>query len=304
MNKQKRFLLFGIIIIFAGEIFAEPLRLAILPDADSLPFMVARDEGFFLAEGIDVELVLFYNPQERDAAIQAGRVDGAISDLLAAALFFAGGFDMKITSLTDGRYGIAASPSFNGKSLSALRGKKIGLSLHTIIQYAADTLLEKNGVQFSEYEAVSIPRMPIRMEMLLSGQIDAAVLPEPLLTAAIQKGALLLASTDAADIDAGVLLFSKKFLDNQLDDVRKFYHAYEKAVEKINAAPDAYRQYLVEQASFPNEVKNAYQFIKYRKSTMPAKEQIEQALDWLYERRLLSKNVVPEDLIDERALPQ
>ncbi|MDR0760461.1 MAG: ABC transporter substrate-binding protein, partial [Treponema sp.] len=87
-----------------------PLRVGIMPDADSLPLMVARDEGLFVREGVDVELIVFSNPQERDAAIQTGRLDGAISDLLAAAFFAAGGFDTKVTSLTDGRYGIVASP--------------------------------------------------------------------------------------------------------------------------------------------------------------------------------------------------
>ncbi len=305
MKILKQFLILGIMIIgLKGTISAEPLRLAILPDADSLPFMAARDEGFFQAENIEVELVTFYSPQERDAAIQAGRVDGAVSDLLAAAFFSAAGFDMKVTSLTDGRYGIAAAPSFKGKPLEALRGKKIGLSLHTIIQYAVDTLLEKSGVSSNEYESVSIPRMPIRMEMVLNGQIDAAALPEPLLTAAVQRGAVLLASTDSTGIDAGVLLFSKRILDTRLEDIKKFYRAYEKAAEKINADPDAYRQYLVEQASFPAEIKDAYSFIRYRKPMLPAADQIEQVLSWLYAKKLLSQQITVEDIIDNRALSQ
>ncbi|MDR2900680.1 MAG: ABC transporter substrate-binding protein [Treponema sp.] len=291
-------------IALSGKIFALPLRLAILPDADSLPFMLARDEGFFNAEGVDVELVTFYNPQERDAAIQAGKVDGAVSDLLAAALFSAGGFDTKITSLTDGRYGIVASPSFKNKSLESLRGKKIGLSLHTIIQYSVDYLLKNSGIDVTEYEAVSIPRMPIRMEMVLTGQIDAAALPEPLLTAAIQRGAVLLASTDTVNIDAGVLIFSEKILNERLNDVRSFYRAYEKAAEKINSHPDNYRQYLVDKASFPNEVKDAYRFISYRKPMLPATDQIENALSWLYARNLLSKYINPKELIDDRAISQ
>ncbi len=302
MKSIHYFFLFGIMILLAENIFSNPIRVAILPDADSLPFMIARDEGLFHTEGIDVELVTFYNPQERDAALQAGRVDGAVSDLLAAAFFHAAGFDMKITSLTDGRYGIAASPSFAGTSLAHLRNKKIGLSLHTIIQYAVDALMEDSGISFTEYEAVSIPRMPVRMEMLLAGQIDAACLPEPLLTAALQRGALLLASTDSTGIDAGVFIFSKNILDNRLEDVRKFYRAYTKAAEKINADPDAYRQYLVEQAAFPAEVRDAYQFITYRKPTVPAREHIEDALSWLYERRLISVRIDAEDLIDRRAL--
>ncbi len=302
MNLKRFFIFTFFIVLLVGRISAVPLRLAILPDADSLPFMVARDEGLFKAEGIDVELVLFYNPQERDAAIQAGRVDGAVSDLLAAAFFTAGGFDMKVTSLTDGRYGIVAAPSFKGKTLADLKSKKIGLSLNTIIQYAVDTLLENSGIPLGGYEAVSIPRMPVRMEMVLNGQIDAAGLPEPLLTAAVQKGAILLASTDTTGIDAGVLIFSKKILDTRLEDIKKFYRAYNKAANKINANPDAYRQYLVDRASFPAEVKDSYKFITYRKPTMPAPDQIEHALAWLYARKLLSRQLKPEDLTDGRAL--
>jgi NitT/TauT family transport system substrate-binding protein len=303
MIRTKIFFLL-IIISFSGKIFSEPLRIAILPDADSLPLMVARDEGFFKEEEIDVELIPFYNPQERDAAIQTGRVDGAISDLLSAALFTANGFNIKITSLTDGRYGIVASPSFKGNSLETLKGKKVGMSLHTIIQYTVDSLLQKSNIQFSDYEAISIPHMPIRMEMVLTGQIDAAALPEPLLTAAVQRGAILLASTDNVGIDAGVLVFSKSILDTQLEDVKKFYQAYTRAAEKININPDAYRQYLVEQASFPAEIKEAYQFISYRKPILPTTDDIQNALLWLHAYNLLPKQVTPEELIDNRALSQ
>lgn len=304
MNRKFFALCACLVLMAAARTYGEPLRLGILPDADSLPFMVARDEGFFKAEGIDVELIIFYNPQERDAAIQAGKVDGAISDLLAAAFFAAGGFDMKVTSLTDGRYGIVGSPSMKGKTLAALRGKKIGLSTNTIIQYAVDALLGNAGLSPEQYEVVSVPRMPVRMEMVLAGQIDAAGLPEPLLTAAVQKGGVLLAVSDRAGIDAGVLLFSKKILDTRLEDVRKFYRAYNKAAQKINSNPDMYRQYLVDKAAFPPEVKDAYVFIKYRKPSMPSSGQINNVLAWLGSKKLLSKPLRAEDLTDSRAIAE
>ncbi|AEF80463.1 ABC transporter substrate-binding protein [Leadbettera azotonutricia] len=283
---------------------ALPLRVGIMPDADSLPFMVARDEGFFDREGVTVELVNFSNPQERDAAIQAGRLDGAISDLLSAAFFAAGGFDTKVTSLTDGRYGIVASPNSQIKNLSGLRGKRIGLSANTIIQYTVDAQLEAAGVSMTEYEAVSVPRMPLRLEMVLEGQIEGASLPEPLLTAAAAQGALLLSTTDATGIDAGILLFSKKTLDTRLEAVKAFYRAYDKAAQKINANPDAYRDYLVEKAGFPAAVKDAYRFVTYRRPTLPAPAQIEQALNWLKTRKLLEAEIRAEDLADPRAISE
>jgi NitT/TauT family transport system substrate-binding protein len=281
-----------------------PLRVGIMPDADSLPLMVARDEGFFNREGVEVELVVFSNPQERDAAIQAGRVDGAISDLLAAAFFAAGGFDTRVTSLTDGRYGIVVSPQSQIKSLPELRGKRIGLSTNTIIQYTVDAQLESAGVSMTDYEAVSVPRMPLRLEMVLGGQIEAASLPEPLLTAAAAQGAPLLSTTDTTGIDAGILLFSLKVLDSRLEDLQAFYRAYYQACLKINANTDAYRDYLVEKAAFPAAVRDAYQFVAYRKPLLPSASQIEQALRWLKTRNLLEADLKAEDLVDSRAISE
>ncbi|GHV63003.1 hypothetical protein AGMMS49587_11600 [Spirochaetia bacterium] len=279
---------------------AEPLRVGIMPDADSLPFMVARDEGFFTAEGVNVELINFQNPQERDAAIQAGRLDASISDLLAAAFLTAGGFDMKVTSLTDGRYGIVGSAKLNVKTLADLRGKRVGLSTNTIIQYTVDAQLASAGISMSEYEPVSVPRMPLRLEMIQNGQIEAVSLPEPLLTAAVAQGGALLSTTDATGIDAGILLFSKKILDSRLNDVTKFYRAYYRAAQKINAGPDAYRDYLVEKAAFPAAVRDAYRFVTYRKPSLPDKAQIDQALAWLKTRNLLEADLKAEDLTDGR----
>jgi NitT/TauT family transport system substrate-binding protein len=281
-----------------------PLRVGIMPDADSLPLMVARDEGFFDREGVGVELIVFSNPQERDAAIQAGRIDGAISDLLAAAFFVAGGFDTRVTSLTDGRYGIVVSPQSQITSLPELRGKRIGLSANTIIQYTVDAQLEAVGVSMADYEAVSVPRMPLRLEMVLEGQIEGASLPEPLLTAAAAQGAILLSTTDATGIDAGVLVFSKAVLDRRLAAVQAFYRAYYQAGLKINANPDAYRDYLVEKASFPAAVKDAYRFVTYRKPSLPEVSQIEQALNWLKTRKLLEANLNAQDLTDSRAVSE
>jgi len=283
---------------------AVPLRVGIMPDADSLPFMFARDYGFFEREKVPVELIIFSSPLERDAAIQAGQLDGAISDLLAAAFLNAGGYDFKVTSVTDGRYGIAASAQSGIKTLTGLRGKRIGLSTNTIIQYTVDAQLEAAGVSMSEYTAAAIPRMPLRLEMLQTGQIEAASLPEPLLTAAAAQGAILLSTTDASGIDAGVMLFSKKSLDTKLDLIKAFYRAYYKAASQINSNPDACRDYLVEKAAFPSAIKDAYRFVHYRKPCLPGEDQIKKVINWLKARKLLNAELSYADLTDSRAISE
>ena len=281
---------------------AEPLRFGILPDADSLPFMVAEAEGLFAKHGATVELVPFVNAQERDAAIQAGRIDGALADILAAAFLVAGGFDMRVTSASDGRYGIAAAPGSGVTTVADLRGKRIGMSTNTIIQYSVDAMASVAGLPQSAYESIAVPKMPVRMEMLLAGQIDAAGLPEPLLTAAVARGAILVGTTDESGIDAAVMLFSKAVLDGRLDEVRKLYASYAEATDRINANPESYRDFLVGKAAFPAEVRDAYRFVSYRKPVLPDTAQIEAALEWMKARKLLSRTLSAADLLDGRAI--
>ncbi len=281
---------------------AAPLRLGIMPDADSLPFLVAETEGLFGKRGVEVELVSFANAQERDAAVQAGRLDGAVSDVLAAAFLAAGGFDTRITSATDGRYGIAAAPGSGIASAAGLAGRRVGLSTNTIIQYSVDAVVGAAGLAPDAYTAVAIPKMPVRMEMLLAGQVDAAGLPEPFLTTAVERGAALVGTTEQFHIDAAVVVFSEAVLNARLKDVRRLYEAYADAAARINAAPESYRAFLVEKARFPEDAARAYRFVTYRKPTLPPLGQVEAAVSWLAERGLLSKPVDPSGLLDDRAV--
>jgi len=281
---------------------SSPIRLGIMPDADSLPFMVAADEGLFTREGIEVELVSFANAQERDAAMQSGRLDGTISDLLAAAFSAAGGFDVVVTSVTDGRYGIAAAPGSAAAAPADLKGKSIGMSTNTIIQYAVDSLMAEAGVPSDAWTTTAVPKIPVRMEMLLAGQVDAAGLPEPFLSVAAARGARILATTDEAGIDAAVVLFFKRFVDGHLADVKKLYHAYDDARQRINADPDKYRDFLVEKASFPEEARASYSFVAYRKPSLPAESQVEAVLEWMNARGLLSREIKAREMLDGRAV--
>jgi NitT/TauT family transport system substrate-binding protein len=174
------------------------------------------------------------------------------------------------------------------------------MSTNTIIQYSVDAIALAAGLPEGSYQIVAIPKMPVRMEMLLAGQIDAAGLPEPLLTAAIERGATLIGTTEEFDIDAAVIMFSKAVLDKRLSEVKKLYKAYASATGRIGAAPDAYRAFLVEKAAFPAEVRDAYRFVEYREPALPPEAQIESAIAWMKARGLLSKELKAADLVDDR----
>ncbi len=296
-------------IIVSHNAFSAPaaqakgeLRVAVLPDADSLPLLVADAEGRFAAEGVSVRLVPFKTAVERDAAFQAGAVDAEVADLLAAALAVQGGFDVRVASLTDGRYGIVTAPGSRIASAAGLAGQSIGISSNTIIEYAVDSLLAGAGVPEASIKGLAVPKIQVRMELLLSGQLAAACLPEPLLTAARAKGATLVAASDDAGLHAGVLIFSKAALDGRGPEVAAFYRAYWKAAQAINANNDAYRGFLVEKAGFPEELRQSYRFVRYEKPRLPSEKDVNAVLDWMRWKGILKADIEPAALLDGRAL--
>ena len=74
------------------------LTIGLMPDTDSIPFIIAAERGYFAEEGVEVELVPFKSAMERDAALQSGNLDGAVSDLLAVIFARSGGFSVHATS--------------------------------------------------------------------------------------------------------------------------------------------------------------------------------------------------------------
>ena len=59
------------------------LTIGLMPDVDSIPFIIAQEKGYFKEEGVNVKLESFKSAVDRDSALQSGKLDGAISDMLA-----------------------------------------------------------------------------------------------------------------------------------------------------------------------------------------------------------------------------
>ncbi|GAB6275679.1 MAG: MetQ/NlpA family ABC transporter substrate-binding protein [Rectinema sp.] len=280
------------------QALAAPLSIGIFADADSLPLIVAANEGLFQREGVAINLVRFSSAVERDSALQAGKIDGAVTDVLAVVLANQGGFPLKITSLTNGRYGVAVSPKSNIQSMKELEGKNVAVSLNTIIHYFADWSVTQAGLGAGALNLVPVPKMPVRLEMLLSDQIAAAVMPEPFLTTAKLRGAKILVSSDDSGLEAGVLAFPPAVIAKNAGAIQRFYRAYWEAAQRINARPDQYRSMLVDSLSFPEEAARVFLFPKYVAPRLPSQASIDNAVQWLLSKGLIKASPKHADLVD------
>ncbi len=278
-----------------------------LPTEDMLPLWVAEERGLFEAAGIpSVEIVTFQAAQERDAAFVAGEIDAFMGDIIAAATLEAGGAPTTIATVmlgatpAEGRFGIVAAPDSGYADLAALAGVPVGTSEGTIQEYVLDGLMRQAGVDADDVVVEPVPRVPVRFEMLMQGQLAAAALPEPLLSLAELEGAVLLADdTEGENLSQTVLVFSDTYLADPggVDTMAALLQAWNEGAAIVNEDPDAWRDTLVEQARLPEPLRDTYRVNTYPAAQVPTAEQVGAVLEWMTAKGLLTTTLTYEDLV-------
>lgn len=275
-----------------------PLTIGLMPDTDSIPFLIAREKGYFAEEGIEVNIEQYKSAMDRDAALQSGNLDGAVSDMLAAAFSKAGGFDVKVTSFTDGSYKLIAGRDENIRSVKELSGKDVSVSKNTIIEYVTDQILAKEGMNGDSINKVIIPQIPTRLEMLQNGKLAAATLPEPMASIAIAGGSKFVTGSDELGINPGVILFTAKASEDKKQEIQAMYRAYNKAVKYLNDTPrEEYIDLVIEKAGFPPAAKEALKLPKYHEAALPKDSDVTDCIKWLNEKGLVQDKFTYSDMV-------
>jgi len=167
---------------------AEPLRIACPPNPNMIPLFVAMDRH---QENLNIELVPVPGVPELAAAVQGGQADVALFFSAAGAKQFNKG---TLTSLRLWNVNVwralylVAEPRFD--SLESLRGQKILASFPG----GAPDLVMRAAMRQAGYDPDTdfvieyLPSAQVQ-QLLLAGQGQAALLPEPQVTALISKAA-------------------------------------------------------------------------------------------------------------------
>lgn len=274
------------------------ITIGLMPDTDSIPFLVAQENGYFEEEGVKVNIQQFKSAMDRDSALQSGNLDGAVSDMLAAAFAKDGGFDVKVTSRTDGSYKLVAGKGENIQSVKDLQGKDVSVSRNTIIEYVTDQILAKENLTGDDINKVIIPQIPTRLEMLQNGKLAAATLPEPMASLAIHSGCKLIEGSDDLGINPGVIVFTQKATKDKLASIRAMYRAYNKAVDYLNHTPqDEYMDRIIEMSGFPEGTKEALKLPNYQKAALPKDSDVNDCIQWLVDKGLIHSSFAYKDIV-------
>ncbi|WP_276840216.1 MetQ/NlpA family ABC transporter substrate-binding protein [Anaerovibrio lipolyticus] len=276
----------------------QAITVGVMPDIDSVPIIIAQEKGYFAEEGLKVNIQQFKSAMDRDAALQSGNLDGAISDLLAVAFAKSGGFDVKVTAYTDGDYKLIAGKNENVTSPKDLAGKDVAVSKNTIIEYVTDQISVSQSMKEDSINKVVIPQIPTRLEMLQNGKLAAATLPEPMGSIAVANGCKFVTDSEQLGINPGVMMFTAKCVDNKKAELQAFYRAYNKAVKYLNEHPqDEYMDLIIEKSGFPAIAKTALKLPKYREAGLPQEKDVVDCMKWMNSKGLIKQEFSYKDLV-------
>jgi ABC-type nitrate/sulfonate/bicarbonate transport system substrate-binding protein len=212
------------------------------PDLPStLLLYVARDNGLFAAEHLQVESQVFATGREALAATLDGQLDAALVYSTPLVLASMRGEDVVIlTTLhrAEGLTGVAVNPRTDIRTPADLRGRRIGVTPGTSSQLALDVLLAEGGLGPTDIRAV--PGQPRElMAGLRGGELDAASLwvPNLLVVTADQPGGARLLTSEAYT-EMSMLAGLRTRIEARRSEVTRFVRALLRAQDLIRRRPE------------------------------------------------------------------
>jgi len=193
MNTRiQNYLFAGLIMGAFVPLRAESLKVGYLPVTGHAKFFVAKEEGLFKQEGLDVDLIEFVNSADGLAALRAGKLDLGAFGTTAPLVHISKGADIRIIGGVMGEdAAIVVKPENAGaiKTVANLKGKKIATVRLATGDAVLRGALEEAGLNWkTDVQIFELKAPPAVLEAVKSGQVDAGVVWGPHDVTAVAQG--------------------------------------------------------------------------------------------------------------------
>jgi len=211
-----------------------PVRIAYVSRSIlDMPYIIARDRGFFKEEGLETEFV-FMKAIQTVQAMLAGGIDfgTATGTAISAAV---NGADVRVVfALTDKpSFDMIALPGIT--SLQQMRGKKLGISAPgSLTEILARQIFLVNKIPLDQVTMLPLGTSDVTYIALKAGTIDATMLQVPQNFIAQDEGyRKIAAGADVYRAVQGGLTTTKKVLTERPEVVTRVIRATQKALRLI-----------------------------------------------------------------------
>lgn len=274
------------------------IRIGMMLSSDVIPFVLINENGLADKYQFQLDLEVFTSAKDRDAALQAGELDGVLTDYIGVCMYENAGLNVKITGITDGDYILVAGKDTGIKNISQVKGKSIAISEKTLIEYTLEDILSNNHMTSDDVVKEIVPKIPDRLELLRNNKIDLGLLPEPFATLALNDGAVRLGSANQFGLYPAVSAFSQAALDNKSAAIHNLYKAYNEAVDYMNHTDiRKYEKTVIKAVGYPEEMVGKITVKKFRTSKLPSKQEVEAAVQWASKKGLCKPTLQYDQMV-------
>jgi NitT/TauT family transport system substrate-binding protein len=293
------------------------VRVSMMNAIHDLPVLVARDEGFFNDEGLDVEILTTPGTAQRASDHQALRDD--IFARTMESLYDDGGCDQfrmcewgvmkraveavdaghrpaKIVALgaAMSSFAIVTAPGSDIYEPEALKDKPIAVSPFNGSHFTTIKMIE-SFLKIENIQTVNAGTMRERLDAVLRGEVAAASVMEPWISVAQKQGFPIVMESHSTRSEAA---------GDELDGptLAAMFRAEGRAADRINADPSPYLHYLVEEAGGLIDAADIYPWRILNAHPQPyTRERYEDTYNWTVARGLVAPGATYEATVDNRA---
>ena len=164
---------------------AEHIKVGVVRSLGGAPVFVAKEKGFFAAEGLDAEILLFDAAQPIAVAATSGDIDFGTTGMTAAFFTLAGQGALKLIGAGTWEHAGFQSIGFlvsnhayaaGLKGFKDLGGRSVAITqLGTPLHYNLARVVEKYGIDFKTLRVLALQSNSNVQSALTGGQADAAV---------------------------------------------------------------------------------------------------------------------------------
>ncbi len=236
---------------------ADRVRASLFKIGASTNAWIAKTQGFFDRNNLDVEFIEFRNGNEAITANRGGSVDIIMSIPGTVMVASERGFDLVL--LMQNEVARAAGPDAGSiqvladspfQKLSDLAGRKLAVSgLHSQMSVSVQTSFEKAGVDWSKMQVMELP-FPAMNDALRAKQVDAVAQLDPFTTQLRTSGGGRVLSwlyVDAVpEQPIGAWYATKAYVDKNRDLVNRYVKSLREAIDWLDADEARARRSIAE----------------------------------------------------------
>ena len=269
------------------------LKVAVMPTLDCLPLFVAEEREMFDTV-VDIRLKYFTAQMDCDTALQRGRVEMAISDLVRAERMKGvrrqeSGVSRNMTigyvTATNAYWLLIANRNQRITDLKHLDDHMLAMTRYSVTDLLGDLAVDSAKLKTERVFRIQVNDVNVRLDMLENNEMDALLLTQPQVTQALLLKHHVLLDTRKLDMQMGVIVEDSVVMShpNRQRQREVLIKGYNKACDSLNQHGmkhyhDIIRKYykLSEQA-----LRQLPDTLKYEHVQAPREKDVARAKQWL-----------------------